>query len=96
MTKSNLISEVWSHLNFPINKQKISMILECYVGLIHKELNSGNKVKIRNFGTFSLYQTKASKIKIPGKNNPVSSPSKTKIKFIPSHALKESVSHIQY
>ncbi len=56
LTKKDLINSIYMQIGF--SKQILGNLLEEFLDLIIKNLNSEKKIKISNFGTFSIRKKK--------------------------------------
>ena len=65
------------------------LVVDAMFEILATELQKGNSIQIRGFGTFGFKTYKARKAKIPKTGEIIDVPEKTKIFFKPSDALYE-------
>ena len=79
MNKSDIVEQVSLTTGLP--KKRVELIINLFIDNITKEVQKGNDVEIRGFGTFSrLYQEKRS-VKSPIAGKTIEVPAKNKISF---------------
>jgi nucleoid DNA-binding protein len=66
LNRSELINRVWSALPYEESQQRVTVVLNSILEEIASSLNSGETVKIRDFGTFFPVERAATRRKIPG------------------------------
>lgn len=92
ITKREMVNRISADLDNKLTQNEVLDIIQKLIELATAALANGDRVVLRNFGTFSAKQVKA-KIgrnpKDPGKNVPI--PARTVVKFKVGKHLKETV-----
>ena len=91
ITKRELVNRVCAELDNGLTQNEVLEIIQKTIDIATETLREGNRVVLRNFGTFSV-KTMKPKIgrnpKDPAKNVPI--PSRTVVKFKVGKLLKEA------
>lgn len=91
ITKRELVNKICSELNGGLTQADVLEVVQKAVELITSELGSGNRVVLRNFGTFAVKEVKAKvgrNPKDPAKDVPI--PARRVVKFKVGKTLKEA------
>ena len=91
MTISELARNVWSRIPSPMKKQKVDAVTKAIFLEMTRALEEGQTIKIREFGTFSVYSAKASRVLLPISKKEVRYPGRKKVRFLPSRLLREKL-----
>ena len=89
MTKEDLISKVTKEVN--ISKQDVKETLESILNQIIDGVQSGEKINLIGFGSFSNTETKARKGRNPKTGEEINIPASKRVKFTPGSKFKEAV-----
>lgn len=89
MTKCELIAKVSEESD--LSKAHAERVLESFLGNIKEALSNGNKVTLRDFGTFKVEQRAARTGRNPRTGADVAIPAKNVVKFKPGSSLKDAV-----
>ena len=93
LTKRDLVNKISAETNF--TQTEVFDIVQRTVDIISETLSAGDRVVIRNFGTFHIKEVKPKvgrNPKNPGKDVPI--PARSVVKFKVGKELKESVSQL--
>ncbi len=91
LTKRDLVNKISAETDF--TQTEVFDIVQRAVDIISETLSAGDRVVIRNFGTFHIKEVKPKvgrNPKNPGKDVPI--PARSVVKFKVGKELKESVS----
>lgn len=91
ITKRELVNKICSELNGGLTQADVLEVVQKAVELITSALGSGNRVVLRNFGTFAVKEVKAKvgrNPKDPAKDVPI--PARKVVKFKVGKTLKEA------
>ena len=95
ITKRELVNKICDELNSDLTQNDVLEVIQKAVDLITEALGNGDRVVLRNFGTFTVKTVKA-KIgrnpKNPGKD--VAIPARTVVKFKVGKNLKDIVAKL--
>ena len=89
MNKSDLVRYVSDKTM--ITENDANIIVDVFIDGMRKSLDSGDKVTIKNFGTFFLQNRKARSAVDPRNQEPIEVPAKTVVKFKSSKKLYDMV-----
>lgn len=95
ITKRELVSKVCAELDSAFTQEEVLQIVQKVVEEITNALSKGNKVVIRNFGTFIVKEVKPKvgrNPKDPGKDVPI--PARSVVKFKVGKTLKEAAAKV--
>ena len=90
MNKSGLIKRISGRENF-LNKEDLDQTVNTILSLISNSLSSGDRIEIRNFGTFSIRSRKQRISRNPKTGTSVLVDAKNHPYFRASKYLKESL-----
>ena len=93
LTKRDLVNKVSSEID--MTQSDVFNVIQHAVEIITLTLAAGDRVVIRNFGTFEIKRVKAKvgrNPKAPGKDVPI--PARTVVKFKVGKELKDKVSQL--
>jgi integration host factor subunit beta len=90
MNKSGLIKRISGRENF-LNKEDLDQIVNTILSLISDSLSNGDRIEIRNFGTFSIRSRKQRISRNPKTGTSVLVDAKHHPYFRASKHLKESL-----
>ena len=86
MIKSDIIARVMEELNY--TKAQADKAVNTVLQTIIEALSQGEKVEIRKFGSFEVYESKRRKGRNPKTGEEVPIPPQKVVKFKPSKRLK--------
>lgn len=92
MKKSDLIQSLVSKLPH-INSSDVELAVNCMIEQIADTLASGERIEIRDFGSFSVRQRTARIARNPKTGESVAIPAKSAIHFKPGKQMKDRVDH---
>ena len=96
ITKRELVNKICAEMDNGLTQNEVLDIIQKLIELATAALANGDRVVLRNFGTFSAKQVKA-KIgrnpKDPAKNVPI--PARSVVKFKVGKSLKEAAAKIK-
>ena len=95
ITKRELVSKICAELDTVYTQEEVLQIVQKVVDEITKALSQGNKVVIRNFGTFIVKEVKPKvgrNPKNPAKDVPI--PARSVVKFKVGKTLKEAAAKV--
>lgn len=95
ITKRELVNKVCAELDGAYTQEEVLQIVQKVVEEITAALSQGNKVVIRNFGTFIVKEVKPKvgrNPKNPGKDVPI--PARSVVKFKVGKTLKEAAAKV--
>lgn len=96
ITKRELVNKVCAELDNGFTQNEVLDIVQKTIDLITEALGNGDRVVLRNFGTFTLKEVKAKvgrNPKNPAKNVPI--PPRTVVKFKVGKTLKEAAANVK-
>lgn len=95
ITKRELVNKICAETRSNLTQNDVLDVIQKAVELITDALGRGDRVVLRNFGTFAVKEVKA-KIgrnpKDPGKDVPI--PARTVVKFKVGKTLKEAAANV--
>ncbi len=95
ITKRELVNKICAETRSNLTQNDVLEVIQKTVDLIIESLGNGDRVVLRNFGTFSVKEVKA-KIgrnpKDPGKDVPI--PARSVVKFKVGKTLKEAAAQV--
>ena len=95
ITKRELVNKICDELNSDLTQNDVLEVIQKAVDLITEALGNGDRVVLRNFGTFTVKEVKA-KIgrnpKNPGADVPI--PARSVVKFKVGKTLKEAAAQV--
>ncbi len=95
ITKRELVNKICAETRSNLTQNDVLEVIQKTVDLIIESLGKGDRVVLRNFGTFSVKEVKA-KIgrnpKDPGKDVPI--PARSVVKFKVGKTLKEAAAQV--
>ncbi|MBT9449897.1 HU family DNA-binding protein [Akkermansia glycaniphila] len=94
LTKRDLVNQISAHSD--LTQSDVFDVIQKAVEIITKRLGKGDRVVIRNFGTFQVKTVKAKvgrNPKNPAKDVPI--PARSVVKFKAGKTLKETVGKIE-
>ena len=89
MTKADLVGCVYE--NIGISKTESVEIVESIFNILKETLETGEKIKISGFGTFTVNQKRPRKGRNPQTGEGIVIPAKRVLTFKPSQVLKKSL-----
>ncbi|MBR5522653.1 MAG: integration host factor subunit beta [Akkermansia sp.] len=95
ITKRELVSKICAELETSYTQEEVLLIVQKVVDEITSALSKGNKVVIRNFGTFIVKEVKPKvgrNPKNPAKDVPI--PARSVVKFKVGKTLKEAAAKV--
>ncbi len=96
ITKRELVNKICAEMNSDLTQNDVLEVIQKAVDLITEALGNGDRVVLRNFGTFTVKEVKA-KIgrnpKNPGKDVPI--PARNVVKFKVGKTLKEAAANVK-
>lgn len=96
ITKRELVNKVCAELDNGFTQNEVLDVVQKTIDLITEALGNGDRVVLRNFGTFTLKEVKAKvgrNPKNPAKNVPI--PPRTVVKFKVGKTLKEAAANVK-
>ncbi|MBQ3526455.1 MAG: HU family DNA-binding protein [Akkermansia sp.] len=95
ITKRELVNKICAEMDSDLTQNDVLEVIQKAVDLITEALGNGDRVVLRNFGTFTVKEVKA-KIgrnpKNPGKDVPI--PARSVVKFKVGKTLKEAAAKV--
>lgn len=79
MNKNDLIKEAAARAGVPAETAR--RVIEKSLGIIGDRLAEGNKVIIKDFGTFDTYMAAERKARVPGTGDEVTVPARKRVRF---------------
>ena len=96
ITKRELVNKICAEMNSDLTQNDVLEVIQKAVDLITEALGNGDRVVLRNFGTFTVKEVKA-KIgrnpKNPSKDVPI--PARNVVKFKVGKTLKEAAANVK-
>ncbi|MDO5450141.1 MAG: HU family DNA-binding protein [Akkermansia sp.] len=96
ITKRELVNKICAEMDNGLTQNEVLDIVQKMIELVTASLGNGDRVVLRNFGTFAVKEVKA-KIgrnpKDPAKNVPI--PARSVVKFKVGKSLKEAAAKIK-
>lgn len=89
LTKENVVERMRNKLGYDLKPAK--ELLELLLETIKSELETGNEVKISNFGKWSIRDKRARRGRNPNTGESLELSSKRVVTFAPSDKLRDSV-----
>lgn len=93
MTKSDIVEKI--HSKTGLNKKESSLLLESVLDILKDTLESGEKVKITNFGNFEIKLKNSRKGRNPQTSETIILPARKVMTFKPSSTLKTRINNIK-
>lgn len=87
MNQTILDTIIYNSAGLP--QKQVESIIETFLNAIKLQLEAGETVQLRGFGTFSVHETKARVGRNPRTGEPIDIAAGFAVKFKPSKALKE-------
>lgn len=94
ITKRELVNKICAELNSDLTQGDVLEVIQKTVELVTDALGSGDRVVLRNFGTFTVKEVKAKvgrNPKNPAKDVPI--PARKVVKFKVGKTLKEAAAN---
>lgn len=95
ITKRELVNQISADLGSGFTQNEVLEVVQKAVEVITEALGKGDRVVIRNFGTFQVKEVKAKvgrNPKNPGKDVPI--PARSVVKFKVGKTLKDTVAKV--
>ena len=96
ITKRELVNKICAELNGNLTQSDVLEVIQKTVELVTAALGAGDRVVLRNFGTFTVKEVKAKvgrNPKNPAKDVPI--PARKVVKFKVGKTLKEAAANVK-
>ena len=97
MTKSELVAHLhaqWKENHFSaVGRAEVQEAVDRILGLLADALAAGDRIELRNFGSFGLHEISARQGRNPKTGEPVAVPSKKRVHFKASRDMRTRADH---
>lgn len=89
MNKRDLVDTISEQAR--LTKVEAARALDAFVQAVRRGLNEDGRVALQGFGTFSLSERKAKRIRNPHRGGTMEIPARRVARFTPSHELRTAI-----